>query len=1248
MDVASEIAPFPGAASVRTIAGGIASGLWLSGNSDASLLYRYTSRLLEIRSMVMPALEGPEALATLDTAQLQMNTVEDLEISLVKPVILNNTTYMLVYAYDTLSEVGRLYVFHPFTLTVFSVSAAVPYKASSLSVSTPLRAGSGSTTEWEFTILCFGLTNGKALIGNLSVNSDGAQLTDLDSFSLKAGKRKVSSSYTLELPDSTSRALIFLGLESGEISTIEYSPFGISRGHVISTISDSAHLGSVVCLTAAVLDENRFVLCAGHSIANAQSSGSAVSAYTVEIGSSNRPSVKLSCNHISTDYVHIIPSDDYDGQQQQQIIDSINSNAIFIDLAIYDMRSSLSAAKDGPTGTSGLVIAALAASSVDEDKGVSGFRGSASKASSIIKDRVRASGHRSAGAFGFGVTHGLFNAWDLGDDYSRLLPVSSQSILGSGVILGMSISGKASQVEVVSDRRLFVGDSLGKSMQDAGVGVQPGVSMLQYLSKCIDKANKFAYSPHVRHALSEQRRRMDGELFIDLLLRMAGISEAGRSSDSAYPPRTQAEQHRFIERVGSSDLDDLKQHCIGYYLILDQSSEALVSSNDVYVEGNTDLSTENEMAASYVRETLIPRHFEYLMRGYWLMDHGQTAASIAYLSDPSVIADWAPKVLSSAVANNCFRIGMQFLNSTTALMSPKLETQPSEAPLVMEVLLHCSISRAFDFQRQQCFSSDMRIALLAQLFSFAFSSHARRSIVGQLAVLPFDGIEEAGLEAYCLQADAPVHSRDFLALYYVNRGRYAEAIRTFKNISKAETGRNLDAAQIKKRDERTTMIQNLIMLLPEAQRWVVEEIEAISNESGGDSQSAQDVASSRGHAEKPSTNDTRGPWPVDADRASGAQQGATVNLNTATSTKSKAAFARLQPLAAPLSASKAARHIHAAVGANGTMQNASHPLIRLLVKQMSATKPVLEQAAEQSNHTGSFAIARSQPGKESTASGNSFARASHEPSTPKSQSATVLGNSGTPQNTLWKTPMSSFPDRTQSTTPLSHSRVSSALRTRGTLHVPFSGPPSTPCQSKANTKTVGLHHNAAIPSNPFSLEDAGQTPCKAVVGNAVVVETPLAIKNLPGGFPALNEVSRSPFEKAQARSVTREQQLVATAPVVSLQKHLHSYPEATTNNEYEYTMPESSTQKIYDLRNSTDLSTSTLPPSNDQMLGGRSRKQKKSRKDTIKQTSENTSSIKKSISVASKKSARNYERAMRQQSSDIAENGRLPKGRKRS
>ncbi|KAJ2681376.1 hypothetical protein H4R19_007353, partial [Coemansia spiralis] len=288
------------------------------------------------------------------------------------------------------------------------------------------------------------------------------------------------------------------------------------------------------------------------------------------------------------------------------------------------------------------------------------------------------------------------------------------------------------------------------------------------------------------------------------------------------------------------------------------------------------------------------------------MDHAQVAAGMPYLADPSVVADWASKILSTAVAGGYHSEALLFLNSATGLMSPRLDELPSEAPAVMEALLHCGFTRAFEFQRLAAPVPELRQVLLAQLFSFALSPNVCRSIVGQLAMLPFDGVEEEALAIHCLRTDASPRANDFLALHYVNCGRYAEAIRLFRAIAREEKGRYLDGEQRRKRDERLAMVKNLNMLLPEAQRGIVEELEALDEGAGEGQQPTAAAADENRRSAPGASSDPARPRSMDVDGAD--------DRNESGRAAARDSVTAAVPLSGLLSASKSERQMRSVVG----------------------------------------------------------------------------------------------------------------------------------------------------------------------------------------------------------------------------------------------------------------------------------------------------------------------------------------------
>ncbi|KAJ1999477.1 hypothetical protein H4R26_005049, partial [Coemansia thaxteri] len=879
--------------------------------------------------MAAIALGIPEALATLYSAQLQSSAADDLVIAAVKPVPQNGITYLLVYARDRVLRTGRLYAFNPYTLAVYPIAGEAPYNVSSLSVSSPVVAGSGSSTEWEFSIVCFGLPGGKSVLGNLAISVEGAQLTALTKHIADKNKGNVASSFALVMPGSSGRAFVFFGLESGKVAVLEYSPFGAHHIRSTGVVSEIPQLGAAVCLSALSLSDDSCILCVGYNTATCRGSLATVAAHVVTAGGDNRSRESMNIAfkglaHVEGSMCNGGSSDD----DQPEGPGALLTSAKIVDLAIYDANSDAYSADAARS----LVVVALANACADN---------------APPSQTGGSSAYQGCGLLGAGHArvYGLLSSWILDEQASAPRRTTSQCSSVPGAVFGMHLSTRSTLVEVASDKYVLAGNVLAGPANSASFICQNGTSAPLDISAYISSSGDFAYATSTRAAITEQRRRMDGELFIDLLLRMAGI--ASTESHSAYPPRTPAALHSLIKRIGSCELDDLKQHCLAYYMILDQSAGALVTDHGLYSVSNTDPPELNMDAAKYAHDRLIPRHFEYLIRGYWLMDHGQTAASILYFADPSVIADWAPKILGTAVASGFYREAAMLLNSATALMQPRLEEQISEAPVVMEVLLHCNFTSAFTFQRQKLATPDLRRALLGQMYAFALSTHSRRGVADQLATLPFDGVEEAALEEYCVKSDAPVYTKDFLALHYVNCGRYAEAIRMFKAIANAEEGQHLTDAQKRKREERLAMVQNLTLLLPVAQRWLVEELEPTSD--GADS--IQPILPSQAvekATEEYDAHDMAKSHPMDIDAIS--LIGFADDRDSAQRGSRPPALAKTQ-LNAPLSASKSSRQLRSVVGTQGSLQNSSHSLLRVLVKQMSAASPAVTQ-----QHVASFGV----------------------------------------------------------------------------------------------------------------------------------------------------------------------------------------------------------------------------------------------------------------------------------------------------
>ncbi|KAJ1956563.1 hypothetical protein EC988_001281 [Linderina pennispora] len=885
MDFLTDIAPLPGVATNEPLLGGIATGLAGTTSSDVTMLYRYNTRVLEVRNTALPAVSQPEALATLSATQLQINDTDEVSLAHVRPIMFDDNIHFLVYARDTATDTGILSVFNPFTLVISPVPTRLPSMVRSLAVSVPFDTGAKGA-EWQFSVVALDKPRGKVMLGCLTVRDGIAQMTSQETHAVGAKGNEVTAITISELPGGSGAVLVLVGTEDGCVSVLEYSPFSPHTTRVVCEIGDRKQkTGAVTKITTQVMANNQIIVGSAHE-KSPHGTAATVSVDLLSLGHRKQLEQQVSVSKVDSAEVRIPSYIEEDVSQDLE--NRLTANASVVDMAFVET--------DREAAPSGLFLSALASVPLG---------GKLSSSTYLRRNR----GHPGAGAVS---VVAAVSTWQVDDQQLTQCYTASQVVAGSERVLGMRTLGQHVQIEVATDRHLLAGDILSSNGIVEDPATQFGLGVPLSISGYIDIDEQFPYTPAVRNAVFEQRQRMGGELFIDLLLGMAGVS-TGPESGSAYPPRTPAEERQFIETIGQSDIDGLKQHSIAYYFLLDTGMAAMPATQGTFVEQHKDTTAMSSEAQAYAQDMLIPRHFVYLVRGFWLMDHGEIAVGLSYLSDPSVVADWAPKILRTAVTSKHYFEARQFLTSTTATSSsfqPQLEDQASEAPVIMDILLHCDLREAFSFQRQQSQHVELRRALLMQLFEFGLSAKSKRAIADQLATLPLDETEEAELEAYCVQTSSSVRARDFLALHYVNCGRYVEAIRVFRAIAKDEQGVMLNMAQKRKSIERQAMVQNLLMLLPEAQRWIVQELHA----SADAFQSAEPT-----HAK--SSMDVDSSSTPEAESRSGASKQVTIDM--------------------PLSASKASRLVRPAVGTHGGQQDPSHALLHVLVKQMA--KPAAAQ-----------------------------------------------------------------------------------------------------------------------------------------------------------------------------------------------------------------------------------------------------------------------------------------------------------------
>lgn len=208
----------------------------------------------------------------------------------------------------------------------------------------------------------------------------------------------------------------------------------------------------------------------------------------------------------------------------------------------------------------------------------------------------------------------------------------------------------------------------------------------------------------------------------------------------------------------------------------------------------------NDRASSYETTALIPLQYRKAMQGYWLMDHNEPEQAIGFLTDPSVTPDFVEKIVADLAHTASPRLALDFYEFSGANI-----TSEESAKLHMDLLCHTSISDAFFFTR----SCDLDDNLLVQLFSFCFAEPLRKDAVETLMTLPFSEKEEAGLVEYCSRSTANAICGDFLLVYYIQRGRFQEAVAMSDKLKD-----HLETRAFSSSINRNVIVESLRGLLP--------------------------------------------------------------------------------------------------------------------------------------------------------------------------------------------------------------------------------------------------------------------------------------------------------------------------------------------------------------------------------------------------------------------------------------------------
>ncbi|CAG8493594.1 4982_t:CDS:2 [Ambispora gerdemannii] len=286
------------------------------------------------------------------------------------------------------------------------------------------------------------------------------------------------------------------------------------------------------------------------------------------------------------------------------------------------------------------------------------------------------------------------------------------------------------------------------------------------ISDLIDESKPWPYTHPVVNSIKYRQNQMDGELFIHLLLKFAGVEP------SLYPPVERATLKELSNAIYSSTkINELQSHCLMYYIL-------------------RDWNMHHKFAVRYA----IPYGWMSLMDGFWSLDQWRFEEAIRFLGEPEVKkVDYNHKVIQTLFNHAGPREAMLYVDIT----KPDLTSKKEDVELLFDLLMRCDLMEALFYLRNQPEEFDKAL-LFRKLLDYCFNEAPRAEKLNKLLSFPLNKEEELIVEDYCLKSDNPV-CLEFYMMYAVHHDRKIEAIKLYDRLRRELKDERATAASFLKR-----------------------------------------------------------------------------------------------------------------------------------------------------------------------------------------------------------------------------------------------------------------------------------------------------------------------------------------------------------------------------------------------------------------------------------------------------------------
>jgi hypothetical protein len=283
-----------------------------------------------------------------------------------------------------------------------------------------------------------------------------------------------------------------------------------------------------------------------------------------------------------------------------------------------------------------------------------------------------------------------------------------------------------------------------------------------------DDLNLFPFIQTKIMKLQDMRATLDGVLLVDKLFQLF------QPLPATFPPSNPNGLRQLFNTVcEKEDQSAVMKYCVVYYLLL------------FYSDARAD---------KFVKEFGLSKPFVYAVNGFWALDNGNFSDAVRCLSDPSVNLEdapdvkfgWNEKILESFLINDRVEEALRFIHTTSlSLWSERIVS------LILKVFCKSSILEAIKFQRK--FAGKSAVSYLESIFNHVFlpspDPKSTKLLLGA-SLVPF---EEKCLVNYC-EASNSEFCHEFLVTYYIQQGRYTEALQANEKLCK--NNRNPDKLRL--------------------------------------------------------------------------------------------------------------------------------------------------------------------------------------------------------------------------------------------------------------------------------------------------------------------------------------------------------------------------------------------------------------------------------------------------------------------